>query len=470
MQLIEAVRITQNTFMAFVGAGGKTTAMFKAARELSTGQDRNISRKTVFVSTTTHLGAWQAGIADQAICVNSLPEISKLEKNLPTGVTLLIGEETNNRLSGLSADILEKVRRIAEERNVPLLVEADGAQSCPLKAPGEHEPAIPEFSKHVVVVAGLSGIGKQLSREWVHRPEIFAELSGMNLGDEITIEAMVKVLRNNEGGLKNIPITAHRVLLLNQADTVSLQAQARSISDQLLNDYPLSIISSLGKPKTVGTQNTDKTAESQVEIFAVVENIAGIILAAGGSSRFGEPKQLLLWKGQPLIRHVVLTAMKAGLSPIVVVVGSSGQELEKVILDLPVRIVNNTEWMTGVSSSIRTGVTAVPKDVGGALFLQSDQPQVSQMLIKKIVESHRVTLAPITAPQINGQRGNPVLFDINTFTDLLSLNGDMGGRTLFSHFAVQWVIWHDINQLMDIDTPADYQKFLEMFMDSEEMA
>jgi molybdenum cofactor cytidylyltransferase len=92
------------------------------------------------------------------------------------------------------------------------------------------------------------------------------------------------------------------------------------------------------------------------------------------------------------------------------------------------------------------------------------------MLIKKIVESHQVTLAPITAPQINGQRGNPVLFDINSFTDLLSLNRDMGGRALFSHFAVQWVIWHDINQLLDIDTPADYQKFLEMFMDSEEMA
>jgi molybdenum cofactor cytidylyltransferase len=455
--------------MSFVGAGGKTTAMFKAARELSTAQGRKISTNCVLVTTTTHLGTWQAGLADHVIHVNSVPQISKLEKNLPTGVTLLVGEETNNRLSGLSINNLEKVRRIAEEHNMFLLIEADGAQSCPLKAPGEHEPVIPEFSKYVVVVVGLSGIGKELSREWVHRPEIFAELSGMNIGDEITIEAIVKVLRTNQGGLKNIPTTAHRVLLLNQADTVSLQAQGRSISDQLVNEYPLSIISSLAKPKTIGTQNADNPVDNQVEIFAVLEKIAGIILAAGGSSRFGEPKQLLHWKGQPLIRHVAIAAISAGLTPIIVVVGSSGQEVEKVISDLPVRIVNNAEWMAGVSSSIRAGIGALPNDVGGALFLQTDQPQVSQMLIKRIVESHRVTLAPLTAPQINGQRGNPVLFDIKTFPHLLSLKGDMGGRALFSHFAVQWVIWNDPHQLIDIDTPADYQKFLEMFLDNEEM-
>ena len=81
---------------------------------------------------------------------------------------------------------------------------------------------------------------------------------------------------------------------------------------------------------------------------------------------------------------------------------------------MPVRIVNNAEWMTGISSSIRLGLSEVPQDAGGALFLLSDQPQVSHMLIKKIIEAHQETLAPITAPQINGQKGNPVLFDRNS--------------------------------------------------------
>ena len=67
----------------------------------------------------------------------------------------------------------------------------------------------------------------------------------------------------------------------------------------------------------------------------MIEQIGGIILAAGGSSRFGEPKQLLLWKGQPLIRHVAVAALNAGLSPVIVVVGSSAAEVHSAIKDLP---------------------------------------------------------------------------------------------------------------------------------------
>jgi molybdenum cofactor cytidylyltransferase len=162
--------------------------------------------------------------------------------------------------------------------------------------------------------------------------------------------------------------------------------------------------------------------------------------------------------------------MKAGLSPIVVVVGSAGQAVDKVISDLPVRIVSNPDWMTGLSSSIRAGILALPGEVSGAIFLPADQPQISHILIKSLVETHQATLSPIVAPQIDGQRGNPVMFDLRTFPDLLSLKKDMGGRTLFSHIPVRWVIWHDSNQLFDIDTPEDYQKFREMFPDDKEKA
>ena len=318
--------------MAFVGAGGKTTAMFRAARELSYEQDRSLPQKSVLITTTTHLGAWQARLADQVICLNSAMDLQKIEKQLPAGISLLIREETNNRLSGFSGEILNRIHEVAEERNLPLLIEADGSSSRPLKAPAEYEPAIPEFSKNVIVVAGLAAIGKPLSKEWVHRPELFAELSGLSMGDEITDKAIIRVLQSSEGGLKKIPPNARKSLILNQADSISLQAKGRAISSQLLGFYPSSIITSLGKPKTIGTESTHSTEEDSGEIFAVVEKIAGIILAAGESSRFGEPKQLLSWKGEPFIRHVVTAAMRAGLSPIIVVVGSSGQEIEKVTI------------------------------------------------------------------------------------------------------------------------------------------
>ncbi len=84
----------------------------------------------------------------------------KLEKELPAGVVLLTGEEKNNLLAGLSPGLMDKVRALAEDHNLPLLIEADGSHACPLKAPAEHEPAIPDFTENVVVVAGLHGIGE----------------------------------------------------------------------------------------------------------------------------------------------------------------------------------------------------------------------------------------------------------------------------------------------------------------------
>jgi molybdenum cofactor cytidylyltransferase len=463
VQLIEALRYSQNSVMAFVGAGGKTTSLFRAARELSNRAAPETPNKTVFVTTTTHLGTWQAGLADQVLRINTQSDITKFEKNLPNGISLLIGGEENNRLLGLSPKILDKIYRFSRDNQLPLLLEADGSGSCPLKAPAEHEPAIPEFSQHIVVVAGLLGLGKPLTKDWVHRPEIFSDISGLKLGDEITLEAVVNVLRSQNGGLKNIPLTARKVLLLNQADSEPVQSQGRVISEQLKSLYHSIVIAALSKENNSDRQAIYSSTENQAEIHAVVEQIAGIVLAAGGSSRFGGPKQLLMWKGQPIIRHVLFTAINAGLDPIVVVVGSSGQDIERVISDLPVRIVNNHEWMNGVSSSIRVGMTALPKELGGVVFIQADQPQISDALIKKLVEVHQVSLSSIVAPQINGKRGNPVLFDKNTFPDLFKLEGDMGGKALFSHFPVQIVILQDTKLLFDIDTPEDYQKFLKMY-------
>ena len=463
MQLIEALRCSQPTSMAFVGAGGKTTALFRVARELLTASSNEGFFKTILVSTSTHLGAWQSGKADHFVTINSSSDIENLEKDLPKGIVLLTGKEKTNLLGGLTPRLMERVRSLAESHNLPLLIEADGSHACPLKAPAMHEPAIPDFTQKVVVVAGLQGLEKPLTKEWVHRPEKFVELSGLNPGEEVTGNALVKVLLHKEGGLKNIPTGARRIVLLNQADNPKLQSQAKTISEQLIPGFHASIITSLLGENSGFTTYQDKVLDLQKGILAVIEQIGGIILAAGGSSRFGEPKQLLLWKDQPLIRHVAVAALKAGLSPVLVVVGSSAQAVGSAINDLPLRIVNNNDWTKGLSSSIQVGISSLPKEIGGAVFLQCDQPQITHSLIRSLVEAHQTTLNPIIAPQINGQRGNPVLFDASTFSKLLSLEGDMGGRVLFSKFPVQWVIWHDAKLLLDIDTPEDYHKFLEIY-------
>lgn len=467
MKLINALRYSKPSNLVFVGAGGKTTAIFRAARELLLSNDNYQAAKSVLVTTTTHFGSWQSAYADHIYKINSVSDFQTLEKDIPIGVILLFGVERNNFLGSLPVLILEKVLALAEERNMPLLIEADGSHTYPLKAPIEHEPAIPDFAKNVVVVAGLSGLGKPLSKKWVHRPEKFSELSNLKMGEIVTGKAIAKVLLHKDGGLKKIPPNARRMVILNQADTPELKSSAKTISGMLIAEYRSSIIASLSQKGIALPSNGGLFHEQTSGIHAVIEPIGGIILAAGESSRFGEPKQLILWKDEPLIRHVIMTALKAGLSPVCVVLGSSAAEIESVIKDLPVRIVNNNEWATGVSSTIKVGLTSVQKEVGGVVFLQADQPHIPTSLINRLVEAHEATLSPVIGPQIDGQRGSPVLFDASTFAGLLSLEGDIGGRALFAKYRVQWIPWHDSNLLLDIDSPEDYSKFLQIYSDDK---
>ena len=134
------------------------------------------------------------------------------------------------------------------------------------------------------------------------------------------------------------------------------------------------------------------------------------------------------------------------------------EQVIKAIEGLEVVIVENTDWRSGQGRSVATGVAALPVDVGGAIFLLSDQPMVSVPLLRGIIAAHAHSLYPIVAPLVDGQRGNPVLFDRVTFADLKGLQGDTGGRALLARFPVEYVEWHDPSVLLDIDSLEDYRR------------
>jgi len=293
-------------------------------------------------------------------------------------------------------------------------------------------------------VVGLSGLDKPLTDETVHRPEIFAELSGLEIGETVTPDALVRMLNHPSGGLKNIPFNARRVVLLNQADSPELQAQAKEMAERLLIAYDSVVVASLG----------------QNQIRAVHDSIAGIILAAGEAKRFGQPKQLLDWNGKSLVQHVAETALSAGLSPVMVVTGASAEAVEASIRELPLTIIHNPDWKNGQSTSLQSGLQSLPPKTGAAIFLLADQPQITPTVLRALVERHSADLSPIVAPQVQGQRANPVLFDRVTFPALMSLTGDVGGRAIFSKFPVTYLPWHDENLLADIDTPEDYKRLM----------
>ena len=438
-------------YIAFVGAGGKTTAIFQLARELP---------PPVIVTATTHLGNWQTSLADKHIIVTNPEEQQNLELR---DVTLLTGEFDGERVKGLGNHAISWLREVLRDHQVPLLIEADGSRQKPLKAPAEHEPVIPEFADLVVQVVGLTGLGKPLDDKFVHRPEIFSLLSKLKAGEIITLEALARVLSHPEGGLKNVPPQARRVALLNQADTTQLQSQAESLAQKLLPSYEAVIIASLIEKK----------------FFAVREPIAGIILAAGIAKRFGQPKQLLDWRGEPFVRVVAKTALEAGLSPVIVVTGAYADQVASAIDDLPVQIAFNKDWETGQASSIRAGLTSIifppqkslvlgeddPQGrvgAGGAIFLLADQPQITPTILHALMEEHASTLAPIIAPMVLDQRANPVLFDRDAFPDLMNLKGDVGGRGIFSKHKVTYLPWHDDALLLDVDTPEHYQRLKDL--------
>ena len=459
IDLLNAFRLGPTPRLALVGAGGKTSVLFSLARAYTRAGVSPI------LTATTHLATSQLGLADRHFVVTDRAEVAAIAKDLASGVTLITGPDAGaGRVSGLDAGTLAGVLALADQRRVPLLVEADGSRRRPLKAPADHEPAIPAFADQVLVVAGLSGLGKPLDRAHVHRPERFSALSGIGIGAVVTPQALVRVVAHPHGGLKNIPPGARRVVLLAQATTADCRAQAKELAEALIPPFQAVVVADVSQPGGVPPEQSWQAGGEEVpaRVYAVYEPIAGIVLAAGESSRFGgSPKQLLDWQGEPMVRVVAQTALAAGLSPVVVVTGAFAGSVEPVLTDLPVTLVRNRRWREGQSASVKAAVGVLPPDTGAALFLLADQPQIPPTLVRALVDRHRQTLSPIVAPLIDGRRGNPALFDRVTFPDLLALQGDTGGRPLFARYPVTWVTWHDPGLANDVDTPEDYRRLLD---------
>jgi len=127
---------------------------------------------------------------------------------------------------------------------------------------------------------------------------------------------------------------------------------------------------------------------------------------------------------------------------------------------VPITIIHNRDWETGQASSVRAGVNALPNNCGGVVFLLSDMPQIPVGLIQNELHLHQNEAAAVICPRVKGQRANPAFFDRQTFPALMQLTGDSGGRTLFDRYPVRWLEWDDPGILLDIDTPQDYQDFI----------
>ena len=227
MTLREALGIAGDDVVALVGGGGKTTTMFRLAREITEAGGRALT------TTTTRIFAAQIALAPAHVGAEDSTRERVTAALAAHRHVLVIGDpDGTGRAVGVSLDLFGRLRAWCP--GVCLLNEADGSRMRPFKAPADHEPVIPTETTLVVPLVGADVFGKPLDAEYVHRPDLVSALSGALLGAPVTPEVVARVLAHPLGGCKNVPDGARVVALINKVETLSDLDLARETAASLL--------------------------------------------------------------------------------------------------------------------------------------------------------------------------------------------------------------------------------------------
>ena len=184
-----------------------------------------------------------------------------------------------------------------------------------------------------------------------------------------------------------------------------------------------------------------------------------VILAAGSSTRLGQPKQLLEFQGTTLIQRITQIAVNAVKKPVVVVLGANSSLIQSHLTHLPVQIVYNPDWPEGMASSIRIGLSALlyfSPDTEGVIFAVCDQPYITTDLFLEMISVGSKSYKPIVACLYNNVLGTPVLFKKECFDMLLALKDNEGARKVIqSHPESVEAVPFPLG-VFDVDTMQDY--------------
>ncbi len=219
--------------VSLVGAGGKTSTLFWLAQKLVVGGQR------VLVTTTTRMfppePKWGATVLIAPVFSQRLAALRGLPR-APDIVALFSHfDATQGKLMGLEPDEIDELKTLAVADVI--LVEADGARHCALKAPAEHEPCIPRSSNTVIALSGAAPLGGPANPANIHRWPQFAAITGLCAGDLIGQDALGRLLAHPEGLFKNVPAQALRHWLVNTQGVLDLDATVPAMLAQLARDH-----------------------------------------------------------------------------------------------------------------------------------------------------------------------------------------------------------------------------------------
>ncbi|HLJ82129.1 MAG TPA: nucleotidyltransferase family protein [Ktedonobacterales bacterium] len=185
---------------------------------------------------------------------------------------------------------------------------------------------------------------------------------------------------------------------------------------------------------------------------------AGIVLAAGRSSRMGAHKLLLPLGGRPLVGYAVRAALASRAHPVFVVLGHEAGQVRAALPAGAFQIIENPRYAEGMATSLRAGIAAVPVEATGAIVLLADQPLLRSEHVNRLLAEAKAAPEAIVAASYDGQRGNPVYFPRALFGELLVVEGDEGGRSVIArHPERLQLVALELEAALDVDRPGEYE-------------
>jgi molybdenum cofactor cytidylyltransferase len=183
--------------------------------------------------------------------------------------------------------------------------------------------------------------------------------------------------------------------------------------------------------------------------------IAGLLLAAGGATRFGSQKLVAPLKGEPLVRYAA-DVLAEGTDAMIVVVGNDADSVRDALRGCDARLIENGDWATGLASSLRCGISTLGPETEAVVVALGDQPGIDPEVIRSVIALWRTTRSPIVATRYDGVRGHPVLFDRSLFAELGELTGDVGAKPILDR-SPERVVYLDLAAAVprDVDTRRD---------------
>lgn len=189
------------------------------------------------------------------------------------------------------------------------------------------------------------------------------------------------------------------------------------------------------------------------------ESVAGVVLAAGLSTRMGRNKMLLELGGRSLVQRAVSTALAAGLAPVLVVVGHERERVQEELMGLRCTPVFNPDYARGIHSSLKAGIAALPAATEAAAVLLGDMPLVRAEMVRALVEAFRRGAAPLAISVYGEVVAPPIVYGRSLFPELGAIDGDgCGKRVVKQHRAEALELRWPEETLTDLDSPADLER------------